>query len=150
MPVTIPALKQTLHFNAYLFLKSPRARLFHHPNEGFMYTKRFFLVQGGIKGYHILKLHKIRSPYHTYIFYISSQEHSSEISVRPVRHFHATLLHCYSTCWKSPPFLEWHSSARFPASQRTSPQVSLLMPPTSLLMSRFSSAGSADHYSPLK
>ena len=47
------------------------------------------------------------------------------------------ITHRYSTCSKSQSFLEWHSSARFPASRRLS-YVSLVMPLTSLLMARFS------------
>ena len=65
--------------------------------------------------------------------------HSLETSLGPVRHLHAPLLHRYCTCSKSQPFLGWHSSARFLASRRTLPHVSLLMPLISLLMARFNS-----------
>ena len=62
--------------------------------------------------------------------------------MRPVRYLDAPLPRRYRTWSESQPFLEWHSSARFPASRRTSPHVSWLMALNSLLMSRFSSVRS--------
>ena len=87
-------------------------------------------------------MNKIKSFITDIILLYRLNAHSLEISLGPVRHLHAPLLHCYSRCSKSPPFLEWHGSAHFLASRRTLRHVSLLMSLTSLLMSRFCSVRS--------
>ena len=91
-----------------------------------------------LKVYHVFKLNKIKSIYHGRNFIIATQCTFLDFFLPPLWHLRSLLLNRYSTCSKSPPF-EWHSFAHFPASQRTLPHVSPLMPLTSLVASRFRS-----------